>query len=165
MKKIFILFALMCASMTGFAIDWSSYDWLGDGAGGGAYTEKYKLAAAEGQTAVNIQQPGFAAEAGIYSYFPVALSSCSLQANECVLEGGGIVMYLSAFTAKETEVVVTDANGTEYVCYVYFVDGTDEPRGIENTALQNKAQKVIENGMMYIEKNGIRFNVLGGQVR
>lgn len=165
MKKIFTLFALMCVSVAGFAIDWSSYEWLGDGAGGGAYAEKYKMAVAEGQTAVNIQQPGFAAEAGIYSYFPVALSSCSLAANECVLEGSGIVMYLSAFTAKETKVVVTDANNTEYICYVYYADGTEETNGIEETAVKQKSQKVIENGMLYIEKNGIRFNVLGGQVK
>ena len=66
MKKISFLFALLCASVMSFAaIDWSQYEYLGDGAGGGAYSNKYKVAPAEGQNVVNIQKPGWAAEAGI----------------------------------------------------------------------------------------------------
>ena len=121
-KKLTILFALLCASMMGFAIDWSGYEYLGDGAGGGAYSNKYKVAPAEGQNVVNIQKPGWAAEAGIYtSDFGGAISSCSL-GDKCAIDGGGIVLYLSAFTAKETEVTVVAAQGSKTFT-VYYEDG------------------------------------------
>ena len=64
MKKITFLFVFLCASMMTFAIDWDSVDWLGDGAGGGAYTEKYKavvspeLAGGAGGFINNIQLHG-----------------------------------------------------------------------------------------------------------
>jgi len=125
MKKLSLLFALLCASVMGFAaIDWSGYEWLGDGAGGGAYSNKYKVAPAQGQNVVNIQKPGWAAEAGIYtSDFGGAISSCSL-GDKCAIDGGGIVLYLSAFTAKETEVTVVAAQGSKTFT-VYYVDGTE----------------------------------------
>lgn len=124
-KKLTFLFALLCASMMGFAaIDWSSYEWLGDGAGGGAYSNKYKVAPAEGQNVVNIQKPGWANEPGIYtSDFGGAISSCTL-GDKCAIDGGGIVLYLSAFTAKETEVTVVAAQGSKTFT-VYYEDGTE----------------------------------------
>lgn len=123
MKKLFFLTALLCASVMSWGIDWSSYEWLGDGAGGGAYSNKYKVAPAEGQNVVNIQQPGWAAEPGIYTNgFGGAISSCSL-GDKCAIDGGGIVLYLSAFTAQETEVTVVAAEGSKTFT-VYYVDGT-----------------------------------------
>ncbi len=109
--------------MMGFAIDWSGYDFLGDGAGGGAYSNKYKVAPAEGQSVVNIQKPGWASEPGIYtSGFGGAISSCSL-GDKCAIDGGGIVLYLSAFTQQETEVTVVAAQGSKTFT-VYYADGT-----------------------------------------
>jgi len=125
MRKLTFLLALLCASVMGaYAIDWSGYEYLGDGAGGGAYSNKYKVAPADGQSVVNIQQPGWASEPGIYtSNFGGAISSCSL-GDKCAIDGGGIVLYLSAFTAKETEVTVVAALGTKTFT-VYYEDGTE----------------------------------------
>ena len=115
--------ALLCASLLSFAIDWSGYQWLGDGAGGGVYSNKYKVAPAEGQNVVNIQQPAWAAEPGIYtSDFGGAITSCSL-GDKCAIDGGGIVLYLSAFTQQETEVTVVAALGSKTFT-VYYADGT-----------------------------------------
>ncbi|MBR1515940.1 MAG: Ig-like domain-containing protein [Paludibacteraceae bacterium] len=129
-NKLTLLFALLCASMMSFAIDWSGYEYLGDGAGGGAYSNKYKLAPGEGQGVVNIQTPGFAAEAGIYTTFPAGIISCTLPAEGYAVQGAGMCLYLSAFTAKETEVTVVHGTGT-CVFTVYYEDGTegggDEP--------------------------------------
>jgi len=61
-KKLLLSVIAISISATVFAIDWDSYAWLGDGAGGGAYSEMYKVAPAEGQNVVNIQKPGFAAK-------------------------------------------------------------------------------------------------------
>ena len=105
-------------------IDWSAYEWLGNGSGNAAYTDKIKVAAAEGQTVVNLQQPGWAAEAGIYTHFPAGIQSCSLPEGKYQIDGAGICLYLSAFTAKETEVTIVDALKT-YVFTVYYADGQE----------------------------------------
>ena len=123
MKKITFLFALLCASVMGFAIDWSGYEYIGDGAGGGAYSNKYKMTLASGQAVVNIQQPGFADAPGIYTTFPAGVSDCTLPAGKYAIQGAGMVLYLSAFTAQETEVTVTHGTGT-CTFTVYYVDGT-----------------------------------------
>ena len=123
-KKLSLLFVLLCASMMGFAIDWSGYEYLGDGAGGGAYSNKYKMTLADGQAVVNIQKPGFADEAGIYTTFPAGVSSCTLPSGKFAIQGAGMVLYLSAFTAKETEVTVVHGTGTA-VFTVYYEDGTE----------------------------------------
>lgn len=123
MKKIFFLSALLCASLMGFAINWNSYDWIGDGAGAGAYSNKYKIALAEGQAVVNIQQPGFATKPGIYTTVPAGISSCSLGEGNYAVQGAGIVLYLDAFTNQETEVTIVHGLGS-CVCHVYYVDGT-----------------------------------------
>ena len=43
--------------------------------------------------------------------------------------------------------------------------GEDIGSGLENTVVTNKSVKVMENGMLYIIKNGVRYNALGEQVR
>lgn len=120
-KKLLLSVIAISISATVFAIDWDSYAWLGDGAGGGAYSEMYKVAPAEGQNVVNIQKPGFAAEDGIYTNFPAGISACSL-GEKCAIDGAGVVLYLSAFTAKETDVTVT-AGDKEYAFTVFYKNG------------------------------------------
>ena len=149
MKRLFsFLCVLCCASVMGFAIDWSGYDFLGDGAGGGAYSNKYKVAPAEGQSVVNIQRPGWASEPGIYtSGFGGAISSCSL-GDKCAIDGGGIVLYLSAFTQQETEVTVVAAQGSKTFT-VYYADGEPEDLTGWNIARGKTAYAghVAENGI------------------
>lgn len=128
MKKLSLLSALLCATMMSFAVDWSGIEWLADGAGDGAFANKYKVAAAFGQNVVNIQKPGFAAEAGIYTNFPAGISSCSLPDGKYVIEGAGMILYLTAFTAKETAVSV-EAGGSTYDFTVFYADGTGEVSG------------------------------------
>lgn len=127
MKKITFIFALLCASVMSWAIDWSGYDWIGDGAGGGAYSNKYKLAADGDQGVVNIQHPGFATADGIYTTFTGAVTACDLGAGNYDAQGGGLILHLNAFTAKETVVnVTTDAGGGKnYTFTVYYADGTN----------------------------------------
>ena len=113
-------------------INWSSISWLGNGSGNAAYTDKIKVAAAEGQTVVNLQQPAWAAEAGIYTHFPAGIQSCSLPEGKYAINGAGICLYLTAFTAKETEVTIVDATKT-YVFTVYYEDGQEGEGGGEGT--------------------------------
>lgn len=140
MKKLTIRFfaiatLLLCASATAFAaVDWSQYSFLGDGAGGGKYTDKYKVEKVEGiSDIVNIQQPGWATEAGIYITFPAGITSCSVSGD---IQGTGMIMHLSAFTAQETEVTVVHGLGT-VVFHVYYADGGAAKK--ENVVLNEQA--------------------------
>ena len=124
MKKIFsFVMALLCTSVMSFATDWSTIAFLGDGAGGGAYSNKYKVEAAFGQNVVNIQLDGD--KPAIYSYFSAAVTSCSLSSDQYRMNGAGIYLYLTAFTAKETAVSV-EAGGVNYDFKVFYADGTGE---------------------------------------
>ena len=77
---------------------------------------------------MNIQHPAFAAEDGIYTNFPAGIDACTLPQGKYVIEGAGMVLYLSAFTQKETEVSVT-AGGVDYAFKVYYADGEGEEGG------------------------------------
>lgn len=163
MKKLFFLSALLCASVMMFATDWSAIEWLGNGAGGD-YAEKYKMTSVEGQTVVNIQHPGFAEEDGIYTFFEgTPLKACSLPEGKFAIQGAGIVLYLSAFTAKETPVTVTNESDVTFSFEVFFVDGT--ATAVENVAAPAKTIKVVEDGQLVIIKDGVRFNAAGQQIQ
>ena len=122
--KSFALIAMLFSAMTISAasgVDWSAFDFIGDGAGGGAYANKYKVQTVDGLSVVNIQKPGFADEAGIYLTVPAGISNCTVNG---AIQGAGMVLYLSSFTAKETEVTITHADGT-CTFWVYYADGTE----------------------------------------
>ena len=103
------------------AIDWSSIAWLGNGSGLPENTDKYKISQNCLQEVVNIQRPGWADEPGIYVVAPGAIESCSVDG---AIQGGGMVLYLSSFTAKETEVTINYAGGS-CTFWVYYADGTE----------------------------------------
>lgn len=126
MKKHFQVLTLIALglAMTSqcLAVDWSSIAFLGDGAGGGKYNNKYKVEKTSCmQEVVNIQHPGFASEDGIYIAFPEAISSCSHKGD---IQGAGICLHISQFTAQETEVTVTLVNSGDCVFHVFYADGT-----------------------------------------
>lgn len=123
MRKISLLSVLLSVCLLSFATDWSSIAYLGDGAGGGSYSNKYKVDAAFGQIVVNIQLDGD--KPAIYTNFPAAVTSCSLAAGQYREQGAGIYLYLTAFTAKVTAVSV-EAGGVSYDFQVYFEDGTGD---------------------------------------
>ena len=98
-------------------VDWSAIGWIGST--DATYNEKFKCSTTEGL--VNIQHPGFASEIGIYMTFPAAGIECNLSGIS--VQGAGIIMHLSSFTAQETEVTVTYAGGSR-TFWVYYADGT-----------------------------------------
>lgn len=122
-KKFFLLSSILLVALYGFAVDWSTINWLPDGAGEGAYANKYKVEAAFGQNVVNIQLDGD--KPAVYTYFLAAVTSCSLPADQYRINGAGVYLYLSAFTAKETAVSV-EVGGVTYDFLVYYADGTGE---------------------------------------
>lgn len=109
--------ATFTATVTG-ALNWDAISWIG------ASGDKYKIDPAAGMNVVNVQKPGWAAEDGIYCSFPAGISACSLPSGSYAIDGAGIVLYLSAFAARETEVTVT-ANSVDYTFTVYYADGKE----------------------------------------
>lgn len=76
----------------------------------------------------------------------------------------------------ENDYVVTDgtagASKTIYFSPVYkdvwgghYYIQANDPTAISNTETEVKAQKVIENGQIFILKNGVKYNVLGASVK
>ena len=121
--KSFALIAMLFSALNLSAasgVDWSTCTFLGDGAGGGKYTDKYKVYHECLQEVVNIQKPGFADEEGIYLVTKGAIESCTLAG---AIQGGGMVLYLSSLTAQETEVTINYAGGS-CTFWVYYADGT-----------------------------------------
>lgn len=125
MRKLSLLLAILFSGMMMHATDWNSIAWLADGAGEGAYANLYKADPAYGQNVINIQKPEFAAEAGIYTNFPAGITSCTLPEGKYVIAGAGMVLYLSAFTAKETAVSV-EAGGIKYDFKIFYANGTGD---------------------------------------
>ena len=145
--------------------DWDNIEWLGDGSPEQTFGSQFKVCKDGTQPGVvNIQKPGWAAETGIYLTFPsAAFGEISLPENKYVKEGAGIVFYLSAFTAKETEVSVM-CEGNEIVFTVYNDKGTDEATALINTKPEVKAVKTVINGQVVIIRDGKMINVLGVQL-
>lgn len=109
--------------------DWDNIDFIGDGSPEQTFGNQFKICKAGDQPGVvNIQKPGFAAESGIYVTFPsAAFGEISLAEGQYVIDGAGMVLYCSAFTALETEVTVV-CEGNDIVFTVYNAKGgTPEP--------------------------------------
>lgn len=138
----------------GQQIYWSN--WMGDGAGDGLYSEKYKVQDVNGVNPVNIQKPGFATEAGIYINFPAAVTSVSISSD---IDGAGIILHLSALTAEYTTVKVACADGQSFTFMVYYVDGI--ATGFQSTPAAKKVLKTIENGQLIFIRDGVRYNAAG----
>ena len=122
--KSFALIAMLFSALTVSAasgIDWSSIAFLT--ADEGQYNNKYKVSSAEGLSVVNIQQPPWAAERGIYVHVPAGITVCSVKSD---IQGAGVLLHLSAFTAQETNVTITYGANLTCTFWVYYVDGTTD---------------------------------------
>ena len=133
MAKISLTFIALTLAMSASAasgIDWTSLPWLGNGSGLPTYTDKYKVSPVVGMQVVNVQIPGFSSGAvGIYLTIGSQIDDCSVANN---IQGGGILLHLSAFTAKETEVTINYHSGIEsHQCtfWVYYADGSGDAGG------------------------------------
>lgn len=119
--NVILLLLLFILPINIYAVDWSGYSWIACDAGGEAYASKFKVAAAAGQNVAsiqNFQSLGW----GIYTSFPSAISTVS-GVSSYKIEGGGVCLHCSSFTAQVTEVTVVCAGGT-YNFTIYYADGT-----------------------------------------
>ena len=77
-------------------------------------------------------------------------------------QGAGILLYLSAFTAQETEVTI-NYQGADCVFTVY--NAKAGATAISNTAAEAKAVKFFENGQLIIMMNNVKYNAQGQIVK
>ena len=108
--------------------DWDNIEFLG---GPAEYANQFKVCKPENVGVVNIQQPGFATEMGIYMTFPsAAFGEISLPASAYDVQGAGIIFHLTAFTEEYTEVSV-EVDGNPIVFTVY--NAAAAPLPVEHT--------------------------------
>ena len=73
-------------------------------------------------------------------------------------DGAWKTFALSNFPNKENQFTVVCA-GTTYTFDVFYADGLST--SIDQIETGEKARKVMENGIIYIVREGARYNVLG----
>ena len=119
--------------------------------------------AGENPNIVNIQVAPWADNnKGIYINFPSAeFTTISLPEGQYKVDGAGILLYLTAFTAKETEVTI-NYKGEDCIFTVYNAKAS--ATAIDNTVVSEKAIKMFENGQLIIIKNGVKYNALGSVI-
>ncbi len=128
MKKIYFLVAFLSASIMSFAYTTAPGAWIGTT--DAAYANQFKWSEVEGVATptdvVNIQKPGFATEIGIYVTFADAAFNAVyfngvLVANgaQYKQDGAGAVFYLSALTAKNTEILIKNGETVRFGLNVY----------------------------------------------
>ena len=94
---------------------WGSVNWVTGS------NNKYKVSHDCLQEVVSVQQPAWAEETGIYVVAKGTINSCTAAG---AIQGGGMVIYLSNFIAKETEVTIDYAGGS-CTFVVYYADGAE----------------------------------------
>lgn len=165
-KKLTILFALLCASMMGFAIDWNGYNWLDNGGVDGKYSNKIKATVSPSlgtaESIHNLQPNG--GHASIHIVMPSAeFGAISLDAADYHTDGAGFFPHLGAFKKQETEFTVV-CSGTTYTFTVYYEDGTEggEPTptpGPEPAVTTFNINTVWPGERVTASKSGDDFNV------
>ena len=141
--------------------DWDNIEFLGDGSIEQTYANQFKVCVGDPAPTqvVNIQQPGWAAAPGIFMSFPAApiTAAAPLAEDQYAVDGAGVVLYVSAFTAKETEVTIT-ANNVDYVVTVLNVNGT-EPQPEVNYSLKNNWDAAADWTWKEMTKDGETYKL------
>ena len=145
-KLVILLFALVMgfgSINAASGIDWSTIGWAGSSVP--QYNNNWKMWLPDGLSLVNIQHPGFAEEDGFYVTCPDAafgeLRTDGVKLNYAV-QGAGIVLYVSNFTLKETQVDIMNMDNTavRWTLYVYKNDGQEAgPVAVEGVSLPETA--------------------------
>lgn len=145
--------------------DWDAIEFFNEGiAPEDENYNQFKICkAGENPNIVNIQVAPWAdSNKGIYINFPSAeFTTISLPEGQYKVNGAGILLYLTAFTAKETEVTI-NYKGEDCIFTVYNAKAS--ATAIDNTVVSEKAIKMFENGQLIIIKNGVKYNTLGSVI-
>ena len=94
--------------------DWDNIEFLGNGSGVEAYTNRFKICADPAPSSIVNIQSSFGTEPGIYVTFPgAAWGEISLPEDKYATQGAGMLLYVSAFLYDaETEVTIVNGEVT-----------------------------------------------------
>ena len=126
MKKITFLFALLCASVMGWAtINWDAVDYLGSTEPSiSMNTYKYALdpddAEAGPNSIANIQPASGESRLGFYSTYGQGVASCSHAAK---ILGDQVWVYVDQLTELDTKIVVTLSDASTRAFHLYYKNG------------------------------------------
>ena len=128
-NKFTWLFAFLCISMMSWAIDWGSYEWLGNGGVDTKYNSKIKATVTPELTGgangfINNLQPKSGYDCIHIAMPSAAFGEFSLDEADYTLEGAGFFPHLNAFTKRETEFTVV-CNSVTYTFTIYYADGKE----------------------------------------
>ena len=126
MKKITLLFALLCASVMGWAtINWDAVDYLGSTEPSiSMNTYKYALdpddSEAGPNSIANIQPASGESRLGFYSTYEQGVASCSHAAK---ILGDQVWVYVDQLTELDTKIVVTLSDASTRAFHLYYKNG------------------------------------------
>lgn len=133
-------------------VNWDAIAWLAGG------NEKYKV----------VIEPEIASQFGgqhiegenLWIGFPSAVWGDNSSVEHTAV-GAGVSFPLSQFPNEFNEFNFI-CDGTTYKIMLYYADGTPSETALKETYDKGtRARKVVEDGMVYIVRDGVRFNILG----
>ena len=103
-------------------------------------------------------------QVGVYNGDNVAITITELATtkeitayrNQLTLSNNGLKGYIA-----EIELLGTDHN----LYYLHLSKGQAPSTAVDNMSIQTRTTKHVENGQLYILKNGVKYNILGAQVK
>jgi hypothetical protein len=94
----------------------------------------------------------------VYTTMPFQGRTARFTTKTTYVDGTNLaIFFLVAYTGNAARIDVA-----------YTVGASNEepqPRAIENIYNESRTHKVIENGMLYIIKDGVRYNALGVEIK
>ncbi len=108
--------------------DWDNIEFLGNGSGVDAYTNRFKVCADPAPSSIVNIQSSFGTEPGIYVTFPgAAWGEISLPEDKYATQGAGMLLYVSAFLYDaETEVTIVNGDVT-YTLTIFNANPEEAP--------------------------------------
>ena len=85
-------------------------------------------------------------------------------------DGSDCLFAFAPYTGSKTSPDLYADDYADGDIYGFMVKGYAAPcidlgQGIENTVVEKKGAKFVENGMLYIMHNGVKYNALGEAVK
>lgn len=94
--------------------------------------------------------------------FPEGATPVSTDLTAPAKSSNGYTYVILEYTATSSEVKIKEF---AYGYRIQWIEATFETSALNNTEASTKAVKTVENGQLIIIKNGVRYNLLGTEIR
>lgn len=111
----------------------------------------------------------YVAEAGAIEFTPIwgseALKKYTLQAGWNAIDIELATDFVGINLANIYQLKWANMPATCYIDNVYFYNTTEPETALENTIVETKAKKVVENGQLIIIRNGVKYDATGKMMK